>query len=141
MGFSEHLDTILSWAELRQMASPIYRVLVSAWTLRSDTGIAQSVHIITLECRGVDPGASVTIVPVCFSIRRFCHFVVNLRYFDLFIMIVICASSVALAAEDPVRENSERNNILNYFDYVFTGVFTIEMILKVWQRLFCLLWL
>ena len=80
-----------------------------------------------------------TISPVCFSIRRFCHFVVNLRYFDLFIMIVICASSVALAAEDPVRENSERNNILNYFDYVFTGVFTIEMILKVWQRLFCLL--
>ncbi|XP_025112114.1 voltage-dependent calcium channel type A subunit alpha-1-like isoform X8 [Pomacea canaliculata] len=64
-------------------------------------------------------------------VRRFCHFVVNLRYFDLFIMIVICASSVALAAEDPVREDSEHNKILNYFDYVFTGVFTIEMILKV----------
>ncbi|XP_076455033.1 voltage-dependent calcium channel type A subunit alpha-1-like [Babylonia areolata] len=63
--------------------------------------------------------------------RRFCHFVVNLRYFDLFIMIVISASSVALAAEDPVRENSQRNEILNYFDYVFTGVFTIEMILKI----------
>ncbi|KAK6195079.1 hypothetical protein SNE40_000584 [Patella caerulea] len=64
-------------------------------------------------------------------IRRFCHFVVNLRYFDLFIMIVICASSVALAAEDPVIEKSERNVILNYFDFVFTGVFTIEMLLKV----------
>ncbi|XP_071097067.1 voltage-dependent calcium channel type A subunit alpha-1-like isoform X10 [Haliotis cracherodii] len=64
-------------------------------------------------------------------IRRFCHFVVNLRYFDLFIMIVICASSVALAAEDPVNEGSFRNIILNYFDFVFTGVFTIEMILKV----------
>lgn len=46
-------------------------------------------------------------------------------------MIVICASSIALAAEDPVRERSFRNKILNYFDYVFTGVFTIEMILKV----------
>ena len=55
----------------------------------------------------------------------------NLRYFDLFIMIVICASSIALAAEDPVREDSYRNEILNYFDYVFTGVFTIEMVLKV----------
>lgn len=66
-----------------------------------------------------------------FSVRRFCHFVVNLRYFDLFIMIVICASSVALAAEDPVEENSYSNKILNYFDYVFTGVFTIEMALKV----------
>ncbi|ESO92789.1 hypothetical protein LOTGIDRAFT_120374, partial [Lottia gigantea] len=64
-------------------------------------------------------------------IRRFCHFVVNLRYFDLFIMIVISASSVALAAEDPVREKSERNIILSYFDYVFTAVFTIEMLLKV----------
>nr|KAG5712091.1 hypothetical protein BaRGS_020817 [Batillaria attramentaria] len=64
-------------------------------------------------------------------VRRFCHFVVNLRYFDLFIMIVICASSVALAAEDPVREDSQRNKILEYFDYVFTAVFTIEMILKI----------
>ncbi|KAK0065730.1 voltage-dependent calcium channel type A subunit alpha-1, partial [Biomphalaria pfeifferi] len=64
-------------------------------------------------------------------IRRFCHFVVNLRYFDLFIMIVICASSVALAAEDPVNDDSPRNLILNYFDFVFTGVFTIELILKV----------
>ncbi|ESO01953.1 hypothetical protein HELRODRAFT_161161 [Helobdella robusta] len=45
-------------------------------------------------------------------------------------MIVISASSVALAAEDPVFENSERNRILNHFDYVFTGVFTVEMILK-----------
>jgi len=65
------------------------------------------------------------------SVRRFCHFVVNLRYFDLFIMIVICASSVALAAEDPVLEHSFRNFVLNYFDYVFTCVFTIEMVLKV----------
>ncbi|XP_055897179.1 voltage-dependent calcium channel type A subunit alpha-1-like isoform X2 [Biomphalaria glabrata] len=63
-------------------------------------------------------------------IRRFCHFVVNLRYFDLFIMIVICASSVALAAEDPVFEESYKNKILNYFDFVFTGVFTIELVLK-----------
>ena len=64
-------------------------------------------------------------------LRRFCHFVVNLRYFDLFIMIVICASSIALAAEDPVHENSSRNRILNGFDFVFTGVFTVEMVLKV----------
>jgi hypothetical protein len=64
-------------------------------------------------------------------IRQFCHFVVNLRYFDLFIMIVICASSVALAAEDPVVSGSFRNEILNYFDFVFTGVFTIELILKI----------
>ena len=55
----------------------------------------------------------------------------NLRYFDVFIMIVISLSSIALASEDPVREDSNINQILNYFDYAFTGVFAIEMILKV----------
>jgi hypothetical protein len=46
-------------------------------------------------------------------------------------MIIICASSVALATEDPVDELNPRNIILNYMDYVFTVVFTIEMVLKV----------
>ena len=67
---------------------------------------------------------------VC-SIRRGAHWVVNLRYFDLFIMLVITLSSIALAAEDPVVEHSEWNNYLNYLDYAFTGVFTVEMVLKV----------
>lgn len=49
----------------------------------------------------------------------------------MFIMIVIGASSIALAAEDPVNPDSFRNYVLNYIDYVFTGVFTIEMALKV----------
>jgi hypothetical protein len=56
---------------------------------------------------------------------------VTLRYFDLLIMIVICLSSISLAAEDPVHENSGRNRILNYLDYAFTGVFTIELLLKI----------
>lgn len=46
-------------------------------------------------------------------------------------MIVICLSSISLAAEDPVHENSRRNLILNYLDYAFTGVFTVELFLKV----------
>jgi hypothetical protein len=46
-------------------------------------------------------------------------------------MIVICLSSISLAAEDPVHENSSRNRILNYLDYAFTGVFTVELLLKV----------
>lgn len=40
-------------------------------------------------------------------------------------------SSAALAAEDPVDEKSFRNNILDKFDYAFTGVFAVEMFLKV----------
>lgn len=36
-----------------------------------------------------------------------------------------------LAAEDPLKSESPRNIILNKFDYVFTSIFTIEIIIKV----------
>ncbi|XP_063223249.1 voltage-dependent calcium channel type A subunit alpha-1 [Bacillus rossius redtenbacheri] len=64
-------------------------------------------------------------------VRKGAHFVVNMKYFDFFIMVVISLSSIALAAEDPVQEESPRNTVLMYFDYAFTGVFTVEMILKI----------
>ena len=67
-------------------------------------------------------------------IRIFVHGIVTYPFFDTFIMIVIVLSSVALAAEDPVVENSQRNKILSYFDYGFTGIFALEMILKVSQK-------
>ncbi|XP_053178386.1 voltage-dependent R-type calcium channel subunit alpha-1E [Scomber japonicus] len=63
-------------------------------------------------------------------VRRVCHYVVNLRYFEMSILLVIAASSIALAAEDPVATSSDWNKVLRYFDYVFTGVFTFEMIIK-----------
>ncbi|XP_037625796.1 voltage-dependent R-type calcium channel subunit alpha-1E isoform X2 [Sebastes umbrosus] len=63
-------------------------------------------------------------------VRRACHYVVNLRYFEMSILLVIAASSIALAAEDPVATSSNWNEVLRYFDYVFTGVFTFEMIIK-----------
>ncbi|XP_066587016.1 voltage-dependent calcium channel type A subunit alpha-1 isoform X8 [Prorops nasuta] len=77
------------------------------------------------------PYSSMFILSPTNPVRRAAHWVVNLRYFDFFIMVVISLSSIALAAEDPVSENSARNTILNHFDYAFTGVFTVEMILKV----------
>ncbi|XP_077572355.1 voltage-dependent R-type calcium channel subunit alpha-1E isoform X1 [Stigmatopora nigra] len=63
-------------------------------------------------------------------VRRACRYVVNLRYFEMCILLVIVASSIALAAEDPVATTSDWNKVLRYFDYVFTGVFTFEMIIK-----------
>ncbi|KAK9532840.1 hypothetical protein VZT92_010206 [Zoarces viviparus] len=63
-------------------------------------------------------------------VRRLCHYVVNLRYFEMCILMVITMSSIALAAEDPVQSNAPRNNVLKYLDYVFTGVFTFEMVIK-----------
>ncbi|XP_039311400.1 voltage-dependent calcium channel type A subunit alpha-1 isoform X25 [Solenopsis invicta] len=77
------------------------------------------------------PYSSMFILSPTNPIRRAAHWVVNLRYFDFFIMVVISLSSIALAAEDPVWENAPRNKILNYFDYAFTGVFTVEMVLKI----------
>ena len=59
------------------------------------------------------------------------HGIVTLPCFDTFIMVIIILSSIALAAEDPVQEQSQRNHILTYFDYVFTGIFALEMLLKV----------
>lgn len=44
-------------------------------------------------------------------VRRLCHYVVNLRYFEMCILMVITMSSIALAAEDPVQSNAPRNNV------------------------------
>lgn len=45
------------------------------------------------------------------SVRRACHYVVNLRYFEMSILLVIAASSIALAAEDPVATSSHWNKV------------------------------
>ncbi|XP_038946940.1 voltage-dependent R-type calcium channel subunit alpha-1E isoform X5 [Rattus norvegicus] len=76
------------------------------------------------------PHSSMFIFSTTNPIRKACHYIVNLRYFEMCILLVIAASSIALAAEDPVLTNSERNKVLRYFDYVFTGVFTFEMVIK-----------
>ncbi|XP_055598215.1 muscle calcium channel subunit alpha-1 isoform X2 [Uranotaenia lowii] len=62
--------------------------------------------------------------------RVFCHWLCNHSTFGNIILVCIMFSSAMLAAEDPLNANSERNQILNYFDYFFTSVFTIELVLK-----------
>ncbi|KAL7861238.1 hypothetical protein AOLI_G00175870 [Acnodon oligacanthus] len=76
------------------------------------------------------PYSSMFILSTTNPFRRLCHYVVTLRYFEMCILLVIAMSSIALAAEDPVWPDSPRNNVLRYFDYVFTGVFTFEMLIK-----------
>ena len=77
------------------------------------------------------PYSSMFILSSTNPIRVFAHNIVNMAYFEPFIMTIIVASSISLAAEDPVLEDSEWNMVLNYFDYAFTLVFTVEMLLKV----------
>ncbi|XP_053515504.1 voltage-dependent L-type calcium channel subunit alpha-1S [Artibeus jamaicensis] len=64
------------------------------------------------------------------KIRVLCHRIVNATWFTNFILLFIMLSSAALAAEDPIRAESMRNQILGYFDIGFTSVFTVEIILK-----------
>ena len=59
------------------------------------------------------------------------HWLVTKKVFDWFIMFVIVLSSIALASEDPVHEESLRNHYLGLADYGFTAIFTLECTLKV----------
>ncbi|XP_063603707.1 muscle calcium channel subunit alpha-1-like isoform X5 [Penaeus indicus] len=63
--------------------------------------------------------------------RVFCHKICNHSLFSNVILVCILISSGMLAAEDPLRSDSQRNVILNYFDIFFTSVFTVEICLKV----------
>ncbi|XP_067360817.1 calcium channel, voltage-dependent, L type, alpha 1D subunit, a isoform X3 [Channa argus] len=63
-------------------------------------------------------------------VRVFCHRLINHHIFTNLILVFIMLSSVSLAAEDPIRNFSARNIVLGYADYVFTSMFTFEIILK-----------
>ncbi|CAH8510317.1 unnamed protein product [Heterobilharzia americana] len=63
--------------------------------------------------------------------RVACHEVCNHNYFNNIVLVCILVSSAMLAAEDPLDASSARNQILNYFDYFFTSVFTVEITLKI----------
>ncbi|XP_024907040.1 voltage-dependent N-type calcium channel subunit alpha-1B [Pteropus alecto] len=80
--------------------------------------------------RPIVPYSSMFCLSPTALLRRCCHYIVTMRYFEMVILVVIALSSIALAAEDPVRTDSPRNNALKYLDYIFTGVFTFEMVIK-----------
>ncbi|XP_067269049.1 voltage-dependent L-type calcium channel subunit alpha-1D isoform X3 [Pseudorasbora parva] len=63
-------------------------------------------------------------------IRVACHRLINHQIFTNLILIFIMLSSVSLAAEDPIRNFSARNIVLGYFDYAFTAIFAVEILLK-----------
>ncbi|XP_062842400.1 calcium channel, voltage-dependent, L type, alpha 1D subunit, a isoform X2 [Trichomycterus rosablanca] len=63
-------------------------------------------------------------------IRVACHKLINHHIFTNFILVFIMLSSASLAAEDPIRTLSFRNIVLGYADYVFTSVFTFEIVMK-----------
>ncbi|XP_054451545.1 voltage-dependent L-type calcium channel subunit alpha-1D isoform X2 [Pteronotus mesoamericanus] len=78
----------------------------------------------------IPEGSAFFILSKTNPIRVGCHKLINHHVFTNLILVFIMLSSASLAAEDPIRSHSFRNIILGYFDYVFTAIFTIEILLK-----------
>uniref|UniRef100_A0A668A423 Voltage-dependent L-type calcium channel subunit alpha n=1 Tax=Myripristis murdjan TaxID=586833 RepID=A0A668A423_9TELE len=78
----------------------------------------------------IPDGSSFFILGKKNCLRVACHNLIHHPYFTNFILIFIILSSISLAAEDPIKSHSFRNIVLGYADYVFTSVFTVEIILK-----------
>ncbi len=54
------------------------------------------------------------------------------RFFDYFIIICILVSTINLAFEHPLDDpNSELRTTLDKIDYVFTGIFCVEAVIKI----------
>ncbi|KAL1020984.1 hypothetical protein UPYG_G00007260 [Umbra pygmaea] len=79
----------------------------------------------------IPDGSSFFILGKRNCLRVACHNLIHHPYFTNLILIFIILSSISLAAEDPIRAHSFRNNMLGYADYAFTSIFTVEIILKV----------
>lgn len=62
--------------------------------------------------------------------RIFCYKLCTHPYFVNSILVLICCSSVLLSAEDPLNKDQIRNQVLDYFDYIFTAIFTVEILIK-----------
>ncbi|XP_029456739.1 voltage-dependent L-type calcium channel subunit alpha-1D isoform X4 [Rhinatrema bivittatum] len=78
----------------------------------------------------IPEGSSFFILSTTNPIRVGCHRLINHHIFTNLILVFIMLSSASLAAEDPISNHSFRNIILGYFDYAFTGIFTVEILLK-----------
>uniref|UniRef100_A0AAQ5XP84 Voltage-dependent L-type calcium channel subunit alpha n=1 Tax=Amphiprion ocellaris TaxID=80972 RepID=A0AAQ5XP84_AMPOC len=78
----------------------------------------------------IPEGSAFFIFSTTNPVRVFCHKLINHHIFTNLILVFIMLSSVSLAAEDPIRNFSARNIVLGYADYVFTSMFTFEIILK-----------
>ncbi|KAG8447825.1 hypothetical protein GDO86_015071 [Hymenochirus boettgeri] len=78
----------------------------------------------------IPEGSSFFILSNTNLLRVGCHRLIHHHIFTNLILVFIILSSISLAAEDPIRAHSFRNHILGYFDYAFTSIFTVEILLK-----------
>ncbi|XP_047134676.1 voltage-dependent N-type calcium channel subunit alpha-1B isoform X1 [Hydra vulgaris] len=71
---------------------------------------------------------------ICFPgnrVRIFIFELVTSKYFDNAMLVLILVSSAFLSLEDMEDRNSTRNMVLKYFDFFFTSIFSLEILLKI----------
>merc|ERR1719458_1235787 len=112
-----------------------------AWVRKTDADLEAAAKAAQLEeDREIPilPYSSLFILSSNNNIRKLIHWIVTKKLFDNFIMLVILVSSVSLASEDPVDEDSVRNYYLGIADYFFTAIFTFEVGMKILDQGFIL---
>ncbi|XP_073177420.1 voltage-dependent L-type calcium channel subunit alpha-1F-like [Lepidochelys kempii] len=87
-------------------------------------------EVTTEKVLPIPAGSAFFILSSTNPLRVGCHAVIHHHIFTNLILVFIILSSISLAAEDPIRAHSFRNIILGYFDYAFTSIFTVEILLK-----------
>lgn len=76
-------------------------------------------------------GRSLGVFPPENGFRKTLFVIVDDKRFEYSILLLILASSITMACESPsVLEDKDTENTLNMIDYVFTSIFTIEMLMK-----------
>ncbi|XP_055715128.1 voltage-dependent calcium channel type D subunit alpha-1-like [Phlebotomus papatasi] len=117
----------LNWiyGQSNQLGGAEDRTMVSARPRRISI-----IKQIPKQMQPIPPSSAFFVLLPSNRFRVFCHWLCNHSHFGNIILACIMFSSAMLAAEDPLNAGSERNQILNYFDYFFTAVFTIELVLK-----------
>lgn len=63
--------------------------------------------------------------------QRRCLILVSYKWFDNLVLAIVMLNSISLACDDPTGHEIERQDVVNIFESVFLGLFTVELILKV----------
>ena len=65
-------------------------------------------------------------------IRRLCKWIVELKYYDSFVMVLIFASTILLTLDNPLNDQNGTLSItLDAINYFMTAAFTIESIINI----------
>lgn len=88
----------------------------------------------------LDPGRAMLLLGPTHPLRRGCAAIVANAGFDRFILLLISVSSLALALDSPLRDpNSAMAVFLGKVERVMTGLFVVEMMLKICAHGFLLM--